>query len=523
MLRFFRVFVALVCFLAITSLFIDVTGFAATHLGWLVKYQLVPALLSLNFVAIVVLVLVTFVFGRVYCSVLCPLGVLQDIISRIRIWLSGKKRRKIGLFHYRKASSAVRYGVLGLFVMLLVLGFSNLLATSLAALIEPYSAYGRIASGVFAPVADGLYNSAAEWEAAHDSYWLLPLARTSSHVISIVGVVTLVVVGLCAILYGRGYCNTVCPVGTVLGLISRKSLMRISIDKSKCNGCASCARHCKGECIDARNHAIDYSRCVACMDCTGHCRQGAIKYTLSFKKGSCAPVVKPQENTVKAKEAPASVDKNRRMFLAISGIATGAVLAKATEKVTDGGLTPLKAKSTHKRLTRIVPPGAVSLDNLSAKCVACQLCIQACPNGIIKPSMEVESFMQPVLDFSNGYCTPECTRCSEVCPTGAIKPVDEPLKSSLKIGTAVVDPDLCLSATEGTDCGNCERHCPTGAVQLFWSNDDPDDNRAIPVVQENLCIGCGACEYHCPVGTVESMKANVAAIHVEGASQQRTI
>lgn len=120
--------------------------------------------------------------------------------------------------------------------------------------------------------------------------------------------------------------------------------------------------------------------------------------------------------------------------------------------------------------------------------------------------------MQPHMLFTASYCRPECTACGDVCPTGAIRPIDRATKSSIKIGTAVVDPDICISAVDGTHCGNCSRKCPVGAIMMV----EGANGNLRPSVDTQACIGCGACEYSCPVGTAESTPASHAAIHVEG-------
>lgn len=530
MLKVTRVLLALVCLVALTALFVDTTGLAATRWGWIARWQVVPALLSVNVVVIAVLAAVTLLMGRVYCSVLCPLGVLQDVVARIRIWLAPRRRRKIGVYHTRRGIDWLRYTVFGLFVLAVCAGLAGILATSLGALIEPYSAYGRLASGLFAPVTDAANNALADYDAAHGGYTFWTVTRHVAPLVTAIGALTFIVVAVCAVVTGRGYCNNFCPVGTLLGFVSRHALIRVTIDTDKCNGCGSCARHCKGGCIDARAHRIDYSRCVTCMDCVGHCSQSALKlrwapgkpaaYSVSGKAQPAKPA--PSDKSVKSEKPTATAptaDKGRRQFMAILGAGAGALAVHAADKVTDGGLTPLKTKTAPARATRIVPPGAISLANLNAKCVGCQLCVQSCPNGIIRTSTELETLMQPVLDYSAGYCTPECTRCSEVCPTGAIVVLDEPAKSSTKIGTATVDLSICLSA-QGSNCGSCSRHCPAGAIEMV----SPDGAKGrLPIVNAELCIGCGACEYHCPVGTVATIESDHPAIHVEGVEVQRTV
>lgn len=143
---------------------------------------------------------------------------------------------------------------------------------------------------------------------------------------------TVAILGVLAWRNGRTYCNTICPVGTVLGFLSRYSLLKPVIDTSKCNGCGLCARNCKAACIDSKNHAIDYSRCVACMDCIGKCRQGAISYTRRK-----ATADKPAEATEPA-------DSARRSFLTTTVALGTAALLRAEEKTVDGGLAVITDK-----------------------------------------------------------------------------------------------------------------------------------------------------------------------------------
>jgi ferredoxin len=505
MLRAIRIFFALVCFVSVLLLFMDFTGTVIPYCGWIAKFQVVPALLSLNVIAIVVLALITFVFGRIYCSVLCPMGVFQDIISRLHIATMSKKRRKIGKFAFHVQKAKTRRIIFACFVVLIVLGLVNILTVTIASIIEPYSAFGRIVTALFSPIYDALNNALAGWAEAHDSYAFYPVSHPVSWLVYTVATLTFIAVGFLAWITGRDYCNTVCPVGTLLGFVSKHSVFHPVIDLSKCNGCRSCERHCKASCIDAKNHEIDLSRCVACMDCLKECRQHAISYSRSPK-------------SVKVVETK-TTDMSRRNFMAIVGMASGAIAVNAADKFTDGGLTALKAKTTPIRKTRITPPGSQGQAHLNQHCVGCQLCVQACTNGIIKTSTNLESLMQPYIDYTDGYCTPECTRCSDVCPAGAFHPLDEALKSSTKIGTAVVNYNTCIMATESVSCGNCARHCPAGAITI----ESPDDVITMPIVNENACIGCGACEFHCPVGSVQSMEADSSAIHVEGLLKHRII
>lgn len=518
-LKYIRIFLAIIFIFAITFLFVGVgTGLGLSELDFFARIQLVPAFLALNILCIVILVVITLLFGRIYCSVICPLGVLQDFVARIKKWTVGKKRRKVGVYKYSKSNTKIRLTFLPIFVIILLLGILNIMALSLGALIEPYSAFGRIVTAFISPLYDIGNNALADVTAESGSYLFIPVHRSISAVLFVIASITFLVVTVCAFRSGRLYCNTICPVGTILGYASKISLFKIRIDAQACNSCGSCSRHCKSGCIDSQNHVIDYTRCVDCFDCLNVCRRNAIRFT-SAKIRQAQPA-KHDETKAGQEVADSTVEntQGRRLFLASLATVTGVIVAKSAEKVTDGGLTALKTRKLPARKTRILPPGVISQARLNAHCVGCQLCIQACPNGLLSMSDQLSTFMQPVLNYNENYCPPFCQTCSNVCPTGVFQPLDEALKSSLKIGTASVNVFECISAKGEDSCGNCARHCPVGAIKMVDNGASP-----VPVVRESLCIGCGACEVHCPVGTIATMTEDHPAIHVEGVSTQRYI
>lgn len=501
MLRKIRVFLAVMSIIVITLLFLDFTGLTQQWWGWIVKIQFVPAFLSLNVVAIILLLLLTLLMGRVYCSIICPLGVLQDIVSHVRGWVGGKKRGK-NRFKYSTPKLWLRIVILSLFIVLIILGLCNIIGTTIASFIDPYSVYGRIASSLFAPVYDAGNNLIAEAVADTECYWFTKVDTYNSIPLIVISSVSLFVIGVISWVGGRTYCNTICPVGTILGLVSRYSLFKPVIDTSKCNGCTKCARNCKASCIDAKNHSIDYSRCVVCMNCIDNCSTGAIKFRRVKK-----------DNLKLSKQASGEIDNNRRNFIVVGATLVATAAIKAADKTTDGGLAPIIQKERPKRKTRIVPPGAISLLHLQSRCTGCQLCISACPNGVLCPSSDMTTLMQPVVGYENGYCRPECVRCSDACPVGAFHKITVDEKSAIQIGRAVVDLDACVVASKGRKCGNCADKCPTGAIKMVPRDPNDEESYYMPIVNESKCIGCGACEYYCPVRPISAIYVNGNEVH----------
>ena len=497
MLRRIRLIVALVFFILITLLFLDFTGTLHGWFGWLAKIQFLPAVLALNVGVILLWVVLTLVFGRVYCSVICPLGVFQDVVS----WFSGRRKKKKYRFSYSPAVSWLRYGVLGVFIIAMIAGIG-----SVVALLAPYSSYGRIVSNLFAPVYQWGNNVLAYFAERSDSYafyetsvWLKSLPTF------IIAAGTFVVLVVLAWRNGRTYCNTICPVGTVLGFFSRYSLFRPEIDAEKCTNCSLCSRKCKAACINYKDHRIDYSRCVTCMDCIDSCKHGAISYKYRFGK-----------KEIKETSETGNTNNARRSFLTGMGLVLVSSAVKAQEKKVDGGLAVILDKKVPARTTPLVPPGAKGIRNMRTHCTGCQLCVSVCPNQVLRPSTKLETLMQPEMSYERGYCRPECTKCSEVCPAGAILKLTPADKSATQIGHAVWVEKNCVPLRDKVECGNCARHCPTGAITMVPSDADDADSLKIPVVNVERCIGCGACENLCPARPF-------SAIYVEGHEQHRTI
>jgi ferredoxin len=274
---------------------------------------------------------------------------------------------------------------------------------------------------------------------------------------------------------GRLYCNTVCPVGTLLGLIARFSLFKISFKGGRCNDCGCCENVCKGGCIDLSKMQIDHSRCVNCFNCLKACSQSAISYRL------------PLADDDQKGWSPA-----RRGFIFRSIAAAGSLAL-----VFNSGIRNVAASSAvEQEDIPVTPPGSGGVAHFTNACSACHLCVNICPTKVLVPSMfayGIGGFMQPQMDYRKSYCDFECKACGRVCPTGAI--IDLPLadKKQTQIGVVQLLKEECIVYVKHQNCGACGEVCPTSTIYSVNKNDV-----LYPEIDDQYCIGCGACEKACP-------------------------
>lgn len=365
--------------------------------------------------AIIALVLLTLLFGRVYCSVLCPLGLFQEAV---RLFV----RKPLSLHVNR----AFKY-ILAVFVFGSLLGGTAFFAR----LLDPYALFGAAFSG-------------AAW-----------------------GLCVLGAISILTVLKGRFFCTDICPLGALLGFLSKYAVFQIFIEARKCRTCGKCARICPGGCIDYQNCTVQNDLCIRCLKCLKVCPFQAMRYG-------------------KKRVPAAGFNLKRRQFLI--GVAALAAFAAAYK----GGLIFVQ-KTANKFKNVLVPPGAGSAAEFVNRCLNCNLCVQNCPMKVLKKA--TLDYPAVHTGYTNSFCSYTCRKCSQICPSGALKRLSLSEKQRTKIGTAHITAELCVN------CGLCVMECPREAIK---------QEKTAPVVQTQKCIGCGACKVVCPV----------QAILIEGVEKQ---
>lgn len=458
----------------------------------LLKFMDAPSLLASGFVVVVALTVFT---GRSYCSFLCPLGIFQDAMSRA----GGKVKRSNLRFGLKKPHTILRYSLLAITLIVALSG-----SVSLIALLDPYSVFGRFVTYFFQPLVVALNNVVAWIATKFDFYEIFKVEFIKIPlIVYLIPAAFLILVAYMSFTRGRLYCNTVCPVGTLLGLLSKVSVLRITIDKTSCSHCGRCAINCKASCIDFLNEDVDVSRCITCFNCLSVCPDNAIKY--GFRGRS-----KPEPDITE------KVDSGKRKFIAGSfaalAAATGIVRAQDPTVKKEAPVPKKESTVRENKTYPVCPYGAMSLEHFNSFCTACSLCVNACPEQVIVPSfMEygLAGIMQPRMDYHKSFCNFDCTRCTDICPTGALLPLTIEAKKLTQIGKVTFIKENCIVETERTDCGACSEHCPTKAVYMVPFV----DNLVIPEVNNKLCVGCGACEYACPTSPFKAIFVDGNAIH----------
>ena len=438
-------------------------------------------------------VALTLVFGRAFCGWVCPMGTLIDA-SRMLFGRPGGDPETCGRW--------LKYA------LLLFLLAGALFGLPLAGYFDPFSILVRALALAVHPALDHALTTLFTWTYQHAPIWVNQFtepvyALLRAHVLPFAAkvyalsvpslILLLVVLGLSRV-QSRYFCRTLCPLGGLLALGSRRPLVRLVGGDDDCGTCRLCRTICRTGAIDL-NRRIDPAECVLCLDCVDKCPRDRIHFTPAH----AAPAAPP-------------INLGRRTVLA--SLAAGALAPLAL---------PARPHARRPEPLLVRPPGALAEVDFLGQCVRCGECMKVCIGNALHASgfeAGLEGLFTPRLIGRIGYCEYNCTLCGQVCPTGAIRRLDRTAKHTTVIGRAHFDRNRCLPYASGTDCIVCEEHCPTPDKAIKFRETEVVNSRGErvsvrqPYVVDSLCIGCGICENKCPL-------EGAAAVLVTAAGESR--
>ena len=426
-----------------------------------------------------IIIFITIVFGRVFCSWICPMGILHHIVSAFP---KGKTKTEMMESNKYRTLYEFKYFVLIAFVVL------SLFTSMQIGLLDPIAFTSRAFSiyvwPMFSAMGAPLYLKGPAFEGA-----------------ALIGALFVLVLAL-NIWITRFYCRAICPLGALLGMISVYSLFRIKRDTQTCNDCELCLLHCQGGCDPHDKHMAH--ECHGCMNCIDDCPQDSMSYGLAVGKI-------PQKGF--------DISKRKLIGSAIAGAAFFSFFRTSVSSAT----------TVNEKMIR--PPGSLPEIDFLKKCIKCAECMRVCPTSVIHPTLleaGIEGIWSPYLIMRIGYCEYNCNLCGIVCPTGAIREIsvaekigEKPYKNPIVIGTAFFDRGRCLPWAMDVECIVCEEVCPTSPKAIWFRTKEVTDRKGkkkllkMPYLSPELCIGCGICETKCPV-------SDKAAIRVTSVGESRS-
>lgn len=444
------------------------------------------------FLPALMVVVLTFFFGRVFCGWFCPMGTLLDLCQKV---VPAARRKNSTYFSdlplllllFTLVASAFGFAVAGY-----VDPFS-ILVRGLAQAVYPVLNYLTVGFFTFTYQELPIVNSVTEPIYSFLRTFLLPSGQKFFQ-LAYLSLFMLLGVLLLEVLQRRFFCRNICPVGAMLGLIGRFGTFSGRGGNDDCRACRICSTNCRMGAVDD-DRRIDMGRCTICYECVEKCPRQIIDF--GFASAG-------KKNT--------SLSLSRRKFI---GAALIGMLLPAVKGVT------VQAKTPDPLLIR--PPGALGEQEFLHRCVRCAECIQVCIGNALQPAFlqaGLDGMFSPVLVARSGYCEFNCTLCGQVCPTGAIRQLNKEQKHLWKIGHAWFDKNICLPYAKATPCMVCEEHCPTPEKAIRFAEvamvDAAGQTVTIrqPYVVDELCIGCGICETKCPL-------PGRSAIYVTNAGEHR--